>query len=38
MEVKKIKNILTAIGNPIVNNELKKEKNFIVINNEFSKF
>lgn len=34
MEVKKIKNILTAIGNPIVNNELNKEKNFIVINND----
>ena len=34
MEVKKIKNILTAIGNPILNNELKKIKNINIIYND----
>ena len=33
MEVKKIK-ILTAIGNPILNNELKKIEDIEVINND----
>lgn len=34
MEVKKIKNILTAIGNPLLNNELKKTENINIINND----
>ena len=34
MEVKKIKKILTAIGNPILNNELKKIYGFAVIEND----
>ena len=32
--MKKIKKILTAIGNPILNNELKKINNFKIINND----
>ena len=32
--MKKIKKILTAIGNPFLNNELKKYDEFIVINND----
>lgn len=34
MEVKKIKSILTAIGNPFLNNELKKIENIKVVNND----
>ena len=34
MEVKKIKKILTAIGNPILNNELKKINGLTVVNND----
>ncbi len=34
MEVIKIKNILTAVGNPKINNELKKYKLFNIINND----
>ena len=34
MEVKKIKNILTAIGNPMLNNELKKIENINIVNND----
>lgn len=34
MEVKKIKSILTAIGNPFLNNELKKIENINVVNND----
>lgn len=34
MEVKNIKKILTAIGNPILNNQLKMENNLEVINND----
>ena len=32
--MKKIKNIITAIGNPILNNELKKNKELNIINND----
>ena len=34
MEVKRIKKIITAIGNPILNNELKKLEEFAVIGND----
>ncbi len=34
MEVKKIRSVLTAIGNPILNDELKKIKNIKTINND----
>ena len=34
MEGKRIKKIITAIGNPILNNELNKIENFIIINND----
>ena len=34
MEVKIIKSVLTAIGNPILNNELKKIENINVVNND----
>jgi len=34
MEVNSIKKIITAIGNPMINNELKKEQELNVINND----
>ena len=34
MEVKKINKVLTAVGNPFLNNELKKENNMQVIEND----